>query len=358
MPDISFVDLPYQIALALSLASTSTGADFDYLMTTAARESSFQADARAATSSAQGLFQFIEETWLQTVKEEGGRFGLEAYAERIERTEDGRYVVADARHRKAILALRNDPKISALMAGAHAQRNAQQIAAQIGRQPTMGELYIAHFLGSADAARLIVLRATMPDLSAPDCFPKAAAANRSIFYAGKRPRSVSQVYAELVRRHRGGIAPTTPTVAATSAMPAVGSWESRMAEVMTLAEAKTVLAAAGFSTTGLKPKAGPVESGTAAVAAGEWEVTAEPTSASPESWDSIASVAEAAPAPVARTATPSKAPSKHARAEVAGRTSTVPNAAPVSLSFGGSWGSGDGGGSADLSMLGFVGSSD
>ena len=38
-------------------ASQATGADFDYLVQTAERESAFNARAQASTSSAAGLFQ-------------------------------------------------------------------------------------------------------------------------------------------------------------------------------------------------------------------------------------------------------------------------------------------------------------
>ena len=45
-------------------AARETGADFEYLAQTAARESNFDPQAQARTSSAAGMFQFIEQTWL------------------------------------------------------------------------------------------------------------------------------------------------------------------------------------------------------------------------------------------------------------------------------------------------------
>jgi len=207
MPDASLADLPAQIALALSLASSNTGADFHYLLNTARTESSFQAEAKAPTSSAQGLFQFIEETWIRTVKDEGGRYGLAKYAGWIAKTAAGRYVVDTPEHRTAILKLRHDPKISAMMAGAYAKQNTEFVRNAIGRRPTSDELYIAHFLGPADAVRLISYRDSAPSLSAPDLFPAAAKANRPIFYGDVGPRSVGQVYNLLVsRQHGGGVA--------------------------------------------------------------------------------------------------------------------------------------------------------
>lgn len=227
MADVSLLDVPYNVALALSLASSSTGADYDYLLKTAQRESAFQADARASTSSAQGLFQFIEETWIRTIKDDGPQFGLSDYADRITITDQGRYVVASAQDRTAILALRNDPHISAMMAGVYARRNADFLASEIGRKPTSGELYIAHFLGPTDAARLIALHDKSPELSAPTMFAAAAKANRPVFYEGERERSIGEVYDRLTRR------PGTRSYAAAGGGASVllGEWDMRVQQV-------------------------------------------------------------------------------------------------------------------------------
>ena len=182
----SLLEIPQNIALALSLASTATGADYNYLVQTAHRESGFKATAQASTSSAQGLFQFIEETWLSTVKNDGARFGLARYANRIFKTRTGRHYVPDIKDRKEILGLRRNPKIASLMAGVFARNNANRLAGEIGRKPTAGELYLAHFLGATDAIRMIKLARSNPNRSAARAFPKAAKANRRIFYDGKR----------------------------------------------------------------------------------------------------------------------------------------------------------------------------
>ena len=197
----SLLEIPQNIALALSLASSATGADYDYLVQTAYRESRFEAKAQAPTSSAQGLFQFIEETWLMTVKNDGARFGLGDYANRIFKTRTGRHYVPDVKERKKILGLRRDPKISSLMAGVFARNNATRLTGEIGRNPTSGELYLAHFLGATDAIRMIKLARSRPNRKAASEFPAAAKANRSIFYDGKRARSARQVYLSLVRKH-------------------------------------------------------------------------------------------------------------------------------------------------------------
>ncbi len=200
MPVNSVIEVPYHIALAISLASNTTGIDFDYLLKTAAYESNFQSRARAKTSSAQGLYQFIEETWLHTIKEEGHRYGLQHHANRIFRSRKGRYYVPDAKQREMILALRNNPKIAAVMAGEFAKKNLEILHDGLGRKPTAGELYIAHFLGARHAVKLIHLAKTKPHQRANRPFPAAAKANRTIFYRKGRARSVREVYQLLARK--------------------------------------------------------------------------------------------------------------------------------------------------------------
>src|SRR6185312_16924251 len=101
-----------EVIAAVKQASAVTGSDFHYLLGTAMRESHLQPQAKAGASSASGLFQFTEQTWLGMVKEHGPQFGLNSYAAAITKDENGRYRVNDLADRQAILALRNDPKTS------------------------------------------------------------------------------------------------------------------------------------------------------------------------------------------------------------------------------------------------------
>lgn len=226
MSDFSLAAIPYKIALALSLASNSTGADYDYLLKTAHRESSFQADAKAPTSSAQGLFQFIDETWIQAIKDDGPRFGLSQYADMIVKSDGGKYRIPEAKNRETILALRADPSISAVMAGAYAQRNADLLAADIGRRPTSGELYIAHFLGPGDASRLIRMKDLDTGATAADLFPRAAAANRTLFYDNGRALFPHELYDRLIASKRQ-VRKILPASAYASVE--LGSWNAAVA---------------------------------------------------------------------------------------------------------------------------------
>jgi hypothetical protein len=194
-----------RVAGAIRQASQATGASFNYLLATAQVESGLDPQAGASTSSARGLFQFIEQTWLATMKQSGGALGYGRYADAITQTASGRYEVTDQVVRNEILKLRNDPTANAVMAGAFTSTNAAELTQQLGRAPSEGELYIAHFLGSGGAARLIGIAASNPTAKATEFFAGAARANPSIFRdrATGAARSVAQVRDVLVGRYNG-----------------------------------------------------------------------------------------------------------------------------------------------------------
>jgi hypothetical protein len=187
---------------AIKQAAASTGASFEYLVSTAKMESNLDPSASASTSSAKGLYQFIEQTWLGTVKEAGAQFGYGAHADAISKSASGTYSVDDATAKAKILKLRDDPVASSAMAGVLTQSNSFSLTAKIGRRPTDGELYMAHFMGVGGAAKLINAASDTPNASGAGMFPNAAAANQSIFYdKSGAPRTVSGVYADLSARY-------------------------------------------------------------------------------------------------------------------------------------------------------------
>ncbi|MGH6770946.1 MAG: lytic transglycosylase domain-containing protein [Xanthobacteraceae bacterium] len=215
---------PSPVAGAIRKAAQATGASFEYLLATAKVESNLKPGLAAKTSSATGLFQFIEQTWLGMIKQAGQALGFGRYAEAITRTSSGRYQVADQRLRNEILQLRKDAAANATMAGVFTQQNAAALGKRIGRVPSEGELYMAHFFGSGGASKLINAAGTNPHASAANLFPAAARANRSIFYDRQgQARSIAGVYAELNRRYqvaRANVAPdAAPTAVAATAPP-------------------------------------------------------------------------------------------------------------------------------------------
>jgi len=183
-----------RVVAALQKAAAATGSDFHYLLGTAMRESSLKPNAQSSSSSATGLFQFIDQTWLGLVKEHGAQHGLGDFAAAITRQADGRYR-ADTETKQNILALRKDPEICALMAGEYAKSTQGSLRASLGREVCGGELYAAHFLGPDAAAKLIKLAGSDPGASAVAQFPQAASANKSVFlHADGTPKSVREVY--------------------------------------------------------------------------------------------------------------------------------------------------------------------
>lgn len=187
------------VEAAIDRASKATGVDFSFLMKTAQRESSFNPRAQASTSSAAGLFQFVGQTWLSTLKQHGAKHGYARYADLITKSSDGRYRVEGEEARRAVMDLRLDPHAASLMAGELTSDHAAYLKGRVGRSPTAGELYVAHFLGPQGSARLIKANESQPDASAASLFPDAARANRSIFYRSGRAATVGEVYANLTR---------------------------------------------------------------------------------------------------------------------------------------------------------------
>ena len=218
-----------QITGAIRQAAQSTGISFEYLLTTAKIESNLNPSAQASTSSAKGLYQFIDQTWLGTMKQDGAALGLGRYANAISRSPEGHHQVSDPAMRAAILRLRGDPQVSAMLAGALTRNNAALVGSSIGRQPTNGELYIAHFLGADGAGKLINGASRQPHASAAAMFPHAAAANHSIFYdASGHARSVGEVYSKLAKLFdsaravafaQGGVTATGSVAAAATTAP-------------------------------------------------------------------------------------------------------------------------------------------
>lgn len=183
---------------AIANASSATGMDFDFLLTTAARESSLNPRAEARTSSAAGLFQFLDATWLTTMKRHGAKHGLSGEAGMIEMGADGKPYVADPSMRRVILDMRYDPEVSARMAAEFANDNADYLRGRTGQEPQPGDLYAAHFLGAGGAAELLNAARDTPWASAASLFPSAAGANRPIFYKeGGTARTVSEVLENL-----------------------------------------------------------------------------------------------------------------------------------------------------------------
>lgn len=224
-----------RVAGAIQQAAGVTGTSFEYLLATAKMESNFNPSATASTSSARGLFQFIDQTWLGTVKEAGAALGYGQYADAISKSPSGMYSVSDPAARKAILDLRDDPTANAAMAGVLTHSNSFKLIGKIGRRPTDAELYMAHFMGVGGAGKLIANAENNPQATGASLFPNAAAANRPIFYdRSGRARTVSEVYSVLTSRY----ASAANSSATRTAMAAVGVAPSNASAPVRMASAR------------------------------------------------------------------------------------------------------------------------
>jgi hypothetical protein len=200
-------NVPRWLVHSILKAAHVTGVDPVYMMTLADVESSLSPEAKAPTSSAQGLFQFIDRTWLETVHNHAADYGYGGAADAI-RMVEGDAVVANEKDREWIMNLRRDPYFSALMAGELIKDVERALQAQGERELAEAELYLAHFLGAGSAVRFLEVLDQDPNMKASALFPKAAKANAGLFMEGKgrkrRAVSVAELYnridSKIVRR--------------------------------------------------------------------------------------------------------------------------------------------------------------
>ena len=214
------------IRTAIANASQKTGIDFSYLLGQAKLESGLNANAKAGTSSASGLYQFIDQSWLRVVKAHGVEHGLGWAADAISTTASGRAVVADPALRKAILDLRKDPTTASMMAAEHASDNKDALESATGRTATGTDLYMAHFLGLGGARSFLTTMQSAPDKSGAAMFPAAARANRGVFFdANGGARSLSEIYSRFAAKLDKSVSGAS-LPAATSGLAAtrLGEW--------------------------------------------------------------------------------------------------------------------------------------
>ncbi len=216
-------------------AAASVPADMgNYLKTVALLESGGDPNAKAKTSSASGMFQFTEGTWKQMTKEMGKDYSLND---------------------------RFDPKKSAEVMAYFSQKQKGQLEKGIGRQASSTDMYMSHFLGAGGATKFLNARSQNANQSAAALDPRAAAANKSIYYdkSGKE-RSVEEVY-QLMAQKVGKAESQVAGGKVPSAVAALGGGG-------TVAPGGSAVVAATASTPEVKPATTTTASGSGAPAAG------------------------------------------------------------------------------------------
>lgn len=155
------------VADAIKNAANAVGVDRGIMLAMAKQESGFNPNAKAGTSSASGLFQFIDTTWNSMVQKYGKKF-------------------------PDLLKGRFDLNASAI-AGALFIKENIDVLKRNGIVINGTSIYASHFLGPGGALKLF---SANPLTAAVNVLgEKVAAANKSIFYEkdGKTPRTIADV---------------------------------------------------------------------------------------------------------------------------------------------------------------------
>ncbi len=195
-----------QVLAAVQTASVASGTPFATMVASATLESGLNPAAKAPGSTASGLFQFTEQTWLSTVKQFGASHGMATEAAAITQR-NGRLTVDDPVAKQRILNQRFDPTIASSMAGDHLANLASGLSQKLGYNPDAAEIYTAHFLGATGGAQMLQAAVAAPTRLASDVLPTAAAANPTAFTnADGSPRTTAQFVARIRDRVTQAIA--------------------------------------------------------------------------------------------------------------------------------------------------------
>ena len=172
-------------------ASDEAGVDPVYMMALADKESSFDTDAKAATSSAAGLFQFVARTWLEMIRDYGARYGLAEEAAAVKGR--GSAITVAGSMRARVLGLRNDPRVAPH--GGRADQARPRADRGAGRARAHHDRAVPSPISSAPRAPGASCRSPprSPTRSPGREFRSAARANRSLFTekAGGKRRSLT-----------------------------------------------------------------------------------------------------------------------------------------------------------------------
>jgi hypothetical protein len=158
MPDATIKDI-------ILKAADRVGVEQGIMMAMAKQESAFNPSAKAKTSSATGLYQFLDSTW-------------------------GDMVSKYSKQYPELLKGRLDPMANAIAGALFIKENAD-ILRKAGLPVDGTSIYAAHFLGPGGARKLFSADA---NADAAALMPKPAAANKFIFYKKDgTPRTVGEV---------------------------------------------------------------------------------------------------------------------------------------------------------------------
>jgi hypothetical protein len=126
-------------------------------------------------STSQGLYGFTDDTWRRAVNKFGKQYNV---------------TINDRNNREAQTA----------MALALTQDNKRIAKNKLGRDVNDTQAYALHFLGAGQGVKFIKILEKNPNGIAKNIFPQEAKYNKNIFYNGKTPRTISEVYSVLKKK--------------------------------------------------------------------------------------------------------------------------------------------------------------
>jgi hypothetical protein len=176
-PTLKTVAIPYDVSNAIDTAARKYGLDRRMLYSIAYGESNYDRSG-SSSAGATGLFQMMPETWGDLVSRYGKNFPEISNWDR------------------------KNPMHNALMMGALTRENQAVLHEKLGRDPTPGEIYGAHFLGASGYGRFVSYAKDNPHEPALNgVSPRAVAQNRSVFYrANGQPRTAEEVQTWMDRK--------------------------------------------------------------------------------------------------------------------------------------------------------------
>lgn len=187
------------VVAAIRMAALRKNDNFEFLMEMALRESSFDPNAQARTSSADGLFQHINRTLDKNMIYAGCNYGLGEFTQNYSITRNGRdaaeinYNGSSADYR-FLQNLRFNPRFSAILAVENNQYEVGLVEDWLGISLQENyQRYSIHFKG-VDAGYFFWrgYRDT-PNQAAAPTFRRQARANRAIYYNRGHARSYRQI---------------------------------------------------------------------------------------------------------------------------------------------------------------------
>ena len=154
----------------INAAANVAGVNPLVMMTMAMIESSLNPNAAARTSSAKGLYQFLDGTWKEMMRKYANKHGIPEGTTQF------------------------DPVANSLLGAEFLKENAKVSESVMNRPASAVDYYIPHFFGAGGARTFYRHLQKNPNAPAAEVLTAQARANKPIFYKNGKPRSFAEVY--------------------------------------------------------------------------------------------------------------------------------------------------------------------